>query len=246
MSQVEFKAATSVPAMHKVQPVTRLSSGFLSLLRRDLLMAFRQRHDLVNPVFFFVMVVSLFPLGLGPEKARLAEMAPGVLWIAALLSTLLTADGLFKQDAEDGALDLMLCSPHPLFLLVLGKLIAHWLTTALPLLLMTPVLAMMLYLDLSTLRVVMLGLALGTPVVTVVSAIGAALTVGLNKGGVLIAIIALPLYVPVLIFGVGAATAASAGMAYGGQLATLAAMLLLAVTFAPFAIAAGLRISIHR
>lgn len=220
-----------------------LWQGFTALLRRDLLIAFRQRSDLVNPLFFFIMVIALFPLGIGPEKNVLEKIAPGVIWIAALLSTLLSVDSLFRQDFEDGALELALLSPQPLFVLVLGKVVAHWLVSALPLILVSPILSVMLFMDADTVLATLYSLLLGTPVLSMISAIGAALTVGLRKGGVLIAIIALPLYVPVLIFGTGAVQAASMGMPYGGQLAILATFLVLALALAPVAIAAGLRIS---
>lgn len=222
----------------------RLSQGFLALLRRDLVLAFRQRGDMVNPLFFFIMVISLFPLGVGPEPGQLQKMAPGILWIAALLSTLLAVDSLFRQDFDDGALELLLMSPHPLFLLVMAKVLAHWCVTSLPLIIASPFLGAMLFLEGETLWVLMLTLLLGTPILSMISAIGAALTVGLRKGGVLIAIIALPLYVPVLIFGTSAIQAAATALPYTGQLAYLGALLALAVTFAPFAIAAGLRVSV--
>lgn len=221
-----------------------MGQGFVALLRRDLVLAFRQRGDLVNPLFFFVMVISLFPLGLGPESGQLQKMAPGILWIAALLSTLLAVDSLFRQDFDDGALALLLTSPHPLFVLVLAKVVAHWCVTSVPLILCSPILALMLFLEGESLWVLCLTLLLGTPVLSMISAIGASLTVGLRKGGILIAIIALPLYVPVLIFGTSAVQAAAVGLPYVGQLAYLGALLSLAVTFAPFAIAAGLRVSV--
>lgn len=223
--------------------VPSLRQGFTALLRRDLLIAFRQRSDLVNPLFFFIMVIALFPLGVGPEKSILEKIAPGVIWIAALLSTLLSVDSLFRQDFEDGALELALLSPQPLFVLVLGKVVAHWLVSALPLILVSPILSVMLFMDADTVQATVYSLLLGTPVLSMISAIGAALTVGLRKGGVLIAIIALPLYVPVLIFGTGAVQAASMGIPYGAQLAILATFLVLALALAPVAIAAGLRIS---
>lgn len=218
--------------------------GFSHLFRRDVLLAFRQPGDWVNPVFFFMMVVALFPLGVGPDQAQLQAIAPGVLWIAALLATLLSVDSLFRQDFDDGALNLLLLSPHPLYVLVLAKVCAHWCVTTLPLLLMAPLLAMMLFLEGEAIGIMMVSLLLGTPTLVMISAIGAALTLGLRKGGVLVAIIALPLYVPVLIFGASAVQSAAQGMPYLGQLAFLGALLLLAITFAPFAIAAGLKISV--
>ncbi len=220
-------------------------SGLLAIMRRDIVIAFRQRSDMVNPLFFFVMVIALFPLGMGPEPGSLQKIAPGVIWIAALLSTLLSVDSLFRQDFDDGSLELALMSPQPLFVLAFGKVLAHWLMTALPLVLVTPVLGVMMFMDGATIQVTLYSLLLGTPVLSMISAIGAALTVGLHKGGVLVAVIALPLYIPVLIFGTSAVEAASMGMPFSGQLAYLAAFLVLAFTFAPFAIATGLRISVN-
>ena len=228
----------------KADDVPSLWAGMLAVLRRDLLIAFRQRTDMVNPLFFFIMVIALFPLGIGPEPSTLQAIGPGVIWIAALLSTLLSVDSLFRQDFDDGSLELSLLSPQPLFVLAFGKVLAHWLVTALPLICVAPILSVMLYMDAETVKVTLYSLLLGTPVLSMISAIGAALTVGLRKGGVLIAVIALPLYVPVLIFGTSAVEAASMTLPYGGQLAYLAAFLILALTFAPFAIAAALRISV--
>ncbi len=222
-----------------------MGQGLMAIIKRDLTIAFRQRGDLVNPLFFFIMVVAMFPLGISPEPATLQDIAPGVIWIAALLATLLSVDSLFRQDYEDGALELTLLSPQPLFVLVLGKVIAHWLVTAVPLICVAPVLGIALFMDGNTLLATMTSLLLGTPILTLISAIGAALTVGLRKGGVLIAVIALPLYIPVLIFGASAVEAAAMSMSYVGQLAYLGAFMVLAITFAPFAIAAGLRISIN-
>ena len=221
-----------------------LRQGLWAVFKRDLVIAFRQRSDMVNPLFFFIMVITLFPLGVGPEPEILSRIGPGVLWIAALLSTLLSVDSLFRQDFDDGSLEILLLSPHPLFILVLGKLIAHWCITAVPLIMVSPLLGGMLFMDGDTLLVLLYTLILGTPVLTMISAIAAALTVGLRKGGVLIAVIALPLYVPVLIFGTSAVEAASMSLAFSGQLAYLAALLIFSITLAPFAIAAGLRISV--
>ena len=219
--------------------------GFLAILKRDLTIAFRLRSDMVNPLFFFIMVTAMFPLGISPEPGMLQKMAPGVIWIAALLSTLLSVDSLFRQDYEDGALELALLSPQPLFILVLGKLMAHWLVTALPLICVSPVLGVTLFMDATTMKVTVYSLLLGTPVLAMISAIGAALTVGLRKGGVLIAVIALPLYIPVLIFGTSAVEAASMGLPYTGQLLYLGVFLVLSLGLAPMAIAAGLRISVN-
>lgn len=236
--------ANSVMSDHSsVEP--SLWSGLTAVIKRDLLLAFRQRSDMVNPLFFFVMVIALFPLGVGPEPATLRMLAPGVIWIAALLSTLLSVDSLFRQDFDDGSLELVLLSPQPLFVVALGKVLAHWMITAVPLICVTPVLGIMLFMDGNTLLATLYSLLLGTPILSMISAIGAALTVGLRKGGVLIAVIALPLYVPVLIFGTSAVEAAAMTLPYVGQLAYLGAFLVLALTFAPFAIGAALRISVN-
>lgn len=223
---------------------TSSAKAFIGVLRRDLKIGFRHHSELFNPIFFFILVVSLFPLGVGPSPKILAEIAPGVIWVAALLATLLSMERLFRSDFEDGALEQFLLSPHPLPLLVLSKTFTHWLTTGLPLLLVSPLLGVLLHLPAEAIRVLPLSLLLGTPALSLLGAIGVALTVGLRRGGVLLTLLVLPLYVPVLIFGTSAVTAAAGGFAVSGQLALLGAILLLALTLAPFAIAAGLRISL--
>lgn len=217
-------------------------SAFGALLRRDLALAWRQRADVVNPLGFFVIATSLFPLGMGPEPALLARLGPGAIWIAALLAVLLSLESLFRADRDDGALEQHLLSPAPLPLTVLARLVAHWITTVLPLLLVAPLLAMMLGIEGDARAVLLASLALGMPTLCAIGAIGAALTVGLPRGGVLVALLVLPLYVPVLVFGAGAVQAAAAGFAVGGQLALLGALLALSVALAPFAIAGALRI----
>lgn len=234
----------ALPALPTEPSLPPLAQGLGALLRRDLLLASRQRSDLVYPVFFFFMVVSLFPLGIGPDAKLLAKTAPGVLWIAALLSTLLATDSLFRQDYEDGTLEVLLASPQSTFIFVIAKVLAHWLIACLPLLLFAPFMAVMLHLKNDAILVLMGTLALGTPILSLISAIGASLTVGLRRGSMLVALIALPLYVPVLIFAVGAVETAAAGGIILGHLAYLAAMFVLAITLAPFAIGAGLNISI--
>lgn len=214
------------------------------LFKRDLMLTFRYRSEWVNTLFFFIMVASLFPLGVSPEPRLLQQIAPGIVWIAALLATLLSVDSLFRHDYDDGCLETLLLSPQPLFILVLAKIAAHWCVTGLPLTLIAPLLGGMLYLDQHAMSVLLTSLLLGTPVLSLISAIGAALTVGLKKGGVLVALIALPLYIPVLIFGASAVLAAAESLPYTGQLLYLAAMLVLAVTLAPFAIAGSLRVSL--
>lgn len=218
-------------------------TAFLGVLRRDLKLGIRRRNELLNPILFFILVVSLFPLGVGPGPRMLAEIAPGVIWVAALLATLLSMERLFRGDFEDGALEQILLSPHSLPLLVLAKVLAHWLVTGLPLILVSPLLGVLLFLPAEAIKVLPLTLLLGTPVLSLIGAIGVALTVGLRRGGVLLTLLVLPLYVPVLIFGTAAVAAAAAGLPVSGQLALLGAMLMLALVLAPFATAAGLRIS---
>ncbi len=220
-----------------------ISSVFMAILRRDMLLAFRRRQDLANPLVFFVIAVSLFPLGVSPEKSFLAEAGAGIVWVAALLATLLSLDGLFRSDFEDGSLEQLVLSPSPLYAIVLAKILVHWLVTGLPLILLSPILGLMMYL--SSDQIVLLGLTLllGTPVLSLVGAIGAALTVGLRVGGVLISLLVLPLYIPVLIFGAGTVNAAASGLSVAGYLALLGAFFMLALVLAPLAAAAALRIS---
>ncbi|MDX1655254.1 MAG: heme exporter protein CcmB [Candidatus Competibacteraceae bacterium] len=221
-----------------------LAAAWWGLLRRDLLLAMRNRAELLNPLVFFVIVVTLFPLGVGASPQLLARMAPGVLWVAALLASLLALDHLFRADYDDGALEQLLLSPHPLAVLVFAKILAHWLVTGLPLLLLSPLLGVMLSLPVPAMGALMATLALGTPILSLIGAIGAALTVGLRRGGVLLSLLILPLYIPVLIFAAGAVDAAAAGLPVVGHLWLLGAMLALAATLAPWAAAAALRISL--
>jgi heme exporter protein B len=216
----------------------------LRLLRRQLVLAVRRPVEIGNPLLFFVMVVALFPLGLGPAPERLAEFAPGILWIVALLSNLLTSDAVFRSDFDDGALEHLLLSPQPLYLSVLAYILAHWLVTGLLLALVSPIFALMLNLPAAALPALIASLLLGTAVLSLVGGIGAALTVGLKRGGMLISLLILPLYMPVLIFGSAAVQGAVSGAPVGPYLAILGAMLCLAIALAPFAIAAGLRISV--
>jgi heme exporter protein B len=214
------------------------------LLRRQLLLAIRRPIEISNPLLFFAMVVALFPLGLGPAPDNLAEFAAGILWIIALLSSLLTSDGVFRGDFDDGSLEQLLLAPQPLFLSVLAYIGAHWLSTGLLLAAVSPLFALMLNLPFYALSTLVISLLLGTAVLSLVGGIGAALTVGLKRGGMLISLLILPLYMPVLIFGSAAVRAAVSGMPAAPYLAILGAMLSLAIALAPLAIAAGLRISI--
>jgi heme exporter protein B len=214
------------------------------LLRRQLVLAVRRPVEIANPLLFFVMVVALFPLGLGPAPDRLTEFAPGILWIIALLSNLLTSDTVFRGDFEDGSLEQLLLSPQPLYLSVLAYVTAHWLVTGLLLALVSPVFALMLNLPAEAIVALIFSLLLGTAILSLVGGIGAALTVGLKRGGMLISLLILPLYMPVLIFGSAAVQAAVNGAPVGPYLAILGAMLCLSIALAPLAIAAGLRISV--
>jgi heme exporter protein B len=218
--------------------------AFASLLKRDLLLAVRNRGELVNPLLFYVIVAMLFPLGVTSDPKTLATMAAGVLWIAALLATLLSLDTLFRSDFDDGSLELIMLSPYPSIILVLAKVLAHWLVTGLPLLIATPLLAVLMAVPDAARATLWLTLALGTPVLSLVGAIGVALTVGLRRGGALLSLLVLPLYVPVLIFGANAVGASAAGLPVTGQLYMLGAFLVLALSLAPLATAAALRISI--
>lgn len=218
---------------------------FRGQLRRDLKLAFGQPSELANPLAFFVVVITLFPLGVSPEPGVLAGMAPGVLWIAALLATLLGLEALFRRDRDDGTLEQMVLRAQPLYLPVVARMLAHWTVTGLPLTLLAPLLGGMLNLAPEARLPLMLGLALGTPVLVLLGGVGAALTVGLRAGGVLLALLVLPLFVPVLILGVSAAELASSGLPPSGPLLWLAAGASFAITTVPFAIAAALRIGVE-
>jgi heme exporter protein B len=220
-------------------------SFFFAAIKRDLLLSFRHRNDIVNPLAFFLMVAVMFPLGVSPEPKFLAEVAPGVIWVAALLASLLSVDSIFRTDYDDGSLEQMLVSPQPLLLLVLAKVFSHWLISGFCLALMSPLLALMLFLPPEGLFSLVISLLLGTPTLSLIGAIGAGLTVGLRKGGVLISLLVLPLYIPVLIFGAGTVQAGAMGMSIEGYLAILAAILVLSIMLTPFAIVAALKISIR-
>lgn len=216
-----------------------------AVLSRDLKLALRRQADLISALFFFIIVVSLFPLGVGPEMDMLRKMAPGVLWVAALLATMLTLPRLFGDDHRDGTLEQMVLAPQPLPVTVLGKMASHWLTSGLPLTLLAPVLGIQFDLSADGLLVLTLALLVGTPSLSAIGAIGAALTLGLRGGGVLVSLLVLPLYIPVLIFGAGAVDAAVSGMGYEAHLSLLGALLAGSLFFAPWATAAALRISLE-
>ena len=215
------------------------------LIYRDLLLALRRRADVGTALLFFVIVASLFPLGVGAEPSLLRAIGPGVIWVAALLSSMLSLARLFAADYADGTLEQMLLGAAPLGVVVAAKAAAHWLVSGLPLVLIAPVLAIQYDLSASLIGVLTLSLVIGTPVLSMIGAIGAALTLGLRGGGVLLSLLVLPLYVPVLVMGAGSVDMAAAGLAPDAQLLLLAAMLVASAAFAPWAIAAALRISIE-
>jgi heme exporter protein B len=215
------------------------------VIKRDLLLAFRRRSDVLTTLFFFIIVVTLFPLGVGPEAGLLRTMAPGILWVAALLASMLALGRLFAIDYADGTLEQMLLSPEPLTLIVIGKVIAHWLVSGLPLVLLAPLLAVQFDLPGDSVLVLFYSLLIGTPVLSLVGAIGAALTLGVRGGGVLVSLLVLPLYIPVLIFGAGAVGAEASGLGAAAHLLLLGGVLAGAAALAPWATAAALRISLE-
>jgi heme exporter protein B len=220
--------------------------GLLGLVvRRDLLLAMRRRADVLTTLIFFVMVVSLFPLGVGPEPDMLRKMASGILWVAALLASMLSLPRMFSADYLDGTLEQMMLAPQSLTVMVLGKVIAHWMLSGLPLVLIAPVLGLQFDMPVPALWILVLALLLGTPVLSMVGAVGAALTLGLRGGGVLVSLLVLPLCIPVLIFGAGAVEAVNSGLGATSNLSLLGAFLLFALVFTPFVAAQALRISME-
>ena len=216
-----------------------------AMIHRDLRLAMRRRADIVSALFFFILVVSLFPLGVGPEPDLLRKLAPGVLWVAALLSTMLSLPRLFADDHRDGTLEQLALAPQPLALIVLGKVLAHWLVSGLPLALLAPLLGLQFNLSGDALWMLSLSLLIGTPALSGIGAIGAALTLGVRGGGVLLSLLVLPLYIPVLIFGAGAVDATVTGLGAQAHLSLLAALSLSGVFFAPWPSAAVLRIALE-
>jgi heme exporter protein B len=221
-----------------------LTRAFALLLKRDLTLAMRHRAEMVNPLLFFILVTSLFPLGVGANPNLLQAIGPGVIWVAALLAALLSLDGIFRSDFEDGTLEQFLLSSHPVSILVLAKVLAHWLITGLPLLLVSPLLGVLLGLTGDGIRILMLTLLIGTPVLSLLGAVGVALTVGLRKGGMILSLLVLPLYVPLLIFAANAVDTATAGLPVTAHLLFISALLVLALSLSPPATAAALRISL--
>lgn len=220
-------------------------SVFGGVIRRDLTLAMLRKSDAIIPLIFFVIVVSLFPLGVGPDQDLLRQIAPGILWVAALLASMLSLNRLFEQDYADGTLEQFVLSPAPLSMLVLGKVLAHWLLSGAPLVLLAPILALTFDMPAASLPVLAVSLMLGTLVMSLIGAVGASLALGLRGGGVLVALLVLPLYVPVLIFGAGAVDAVFTGLGAGPHLSLLAAALALAGFFAPWATSVALRIALE-
>jgi len=213
------------------------------MLFRDLRIAFRQRAEIMLPVIFFVVIVSLFPLAISPDPAVLKNIGPGIIWVAALLSILLSLQNLFRSDFSDGSMEQILLSPFPGSLLFLAKILAQWCVTGLPLVLISPLLGLLLYLETHVICVLFISLLMGVPYLNMIGAIGVALTIGLKQAGALLSLLVLPLYVPVLIFGSNAVISAANDLPYNGQLLWLAALLVLATTLSPFVINFALRVS---
>jgi len=215
------------------------------VIRRDLTLAIRQLSDVLTTLFFFVIVVSLFPLGVGPEMEVLRSIAPGVVWVAALLATMLALGRLFSSDYSDGTLEQLLLAPQPLSLLVFGKVIAHWLVSGAPLVLIAPLLGLQFGMSREALDVLLATLLLGTPALSLVGAVGAALTIGLRGGGVLVSLLVLPLYVPALIFGAGAVEGVISGTGAEAHLSLLGAFLMMSLLLAPWVSAMALKVSVE-
>ena len=218
---------------------------FSWLVRRDLILAWRRRADVLATLFFFVIVVSLFPLGIGPEPQLLRAIAPGIVWVAALLASMLSLGRIFGNDFQDGTLEQILLTPQPIFLLVLAKMLAHWLVSEVPLVIVAPLLGVQFGLSQNTLATITVSLLLGTPILSLVGSVGAALTLGLRAANVLIALLVLPLCIPALIFGAGAVDASVNGTGSQPWLLLLAATLIVSLVFAPWATSAALRISVE-
>ena len=220
-------------------------SALLEIIHRDLLLVMRRKSEVLTALFFFVIVTSLFPLGIGADGALLRKIAPGVIWVAALLSTLLGLQRIFSADYADGTLEQMVLSPQPFVLLVAGKIAAHWLVCGLPLVILAPIIGIQFDMDPGSLQVLILALLLGTPVLSLIGSIGAALTLGVRGGSVLMSLIVLPLYIPVLIFGAGAVYANTVGLDVSGHFSLLGALLILALAFVPWVSAVAVKIAIE-
>lgn len=221
-----------------------LFQAFSAVIKRDLLLAYRHRAELINPLAFFVMVITLFPLAIGAEINLLQRIAPAIIWVAALLASLMSIENLFRTDYDDGSLELMIMTPHSLSILVLAKVTAHWLLSSVPLLCIAPLMGLMLHMESDVILILLVTLLLGMPVLSLIGGIAVALTLGLRKGGALMAILVLPLYVPILIFASSAIDAAMSGFPVTGHLSMMCAILFLAMTLTPLPTAAALKMSL--
>ena len=220
-------------------------SAFAAVLKRDLVLALRRKNEVITSVFFFVVVAALFPLGIGPEMNTLRLVGPGILWVGALLASMLSLGRMFAADHADGSLEQMALSPHSLSVLVAAKILAHWILSGLPLVLLAPVLGLQFDLSANALWILTLSLLLGTPVLSLIGAVGAALTLGVRGGDVLLTLLVLPLYLPALVFGAGAVQAEISGLGASAHLSILSAMVLVAAVFSPWASAAALRVALE-
>jgi heme exporter protein B len=225
--------------------MTPVLTALRYVIQRDLLLAMRRKADVLTTLFFFIIAVSLFPLGIGPEAGLLRTIAPGIVWVAALLASMLSLGRMFADDYRDGTLEHMALSPQPLGLMVGGKIIAHWLLSGLPLVMIAPLLGLQFDIPRDSLLILVASLLLGTPILSLIGAIGAALTLGLRGGGVLVSLLVLPLFIPVLIFGAGAVEASISGLGPQAHLSVLGALLLVGMLFAPWAAALALRIALE-
>lgn len=222
-----------------------LSQAFLAELRADLKLAYRNKSALFNPLMFFIMVAVLFAFGVGPESTVLSKLAPGVIWVAALLASLLALDHLFREDHDNGSLEQLILSPHASSALILAKIVVHWLVTGLPLILISPFIAMMMQLPGQAYGTMLFSLLLGTPALSLIGAVGVGLTAGIKRSGLLLSLLVIPLFIPVLIFGASAVQASSIGLSANGQLYLLAAFSVLSLLFTPFATSAAIKISLN-
>jgi heme exporter protein B len=231
--------------MSPTLPLLNTSQVMLAVFKREIALGLRQKGEVLTPLVFFMVVASLFPLGVGAETKLLLRMAPGVLWVSALLAAMLSLQRMFATDYADGSLEQMVLSPTPLGLLVVSKAVAHFAMSGLPLVFVAPVLGLQFGMDGRAMGILMLSLLLGTPTLSLIGSIGAALTLGVRGAGVLLSLLILPLYIPVLIFGAGAVEADAAGLGIGGHFSLLAALLVMSLFFTPMATAAALRISLE-
>ena len=216
---------------------------YISVLYRDLLLAVRRRRELANPLVFFVIVVSLFPLGVSPEREVLSQLAPGVIWVTALLATLMSMDTMFRSDYDDGSLEQLLLMPGPKILLIGAKITAHWLSIGLPLVVLAPLMSLLLYFPTHAIGSLMITLLISTPILSLLGAVGVALTLSLRSGGILSSLLILPFYIPVLIFSTMAINASTANLPVSGYYALLGAFLIISVLLIPFAVVSALRVS---